>query len=87
MRLDEELSETKIDVLKIDVEGADTLVLLGCERLLKARRISIIYFEQNEQRMKQLGIAPGEAQRFLLSQGYSCRSIGAGEEEWLAHPA
>ena len=86
VRLDEELSDEKIDVLKIDTEGADTLVLHGCEGLLANRRIKIIYFEQNEQRMKPLGIAPGAAQKFLQSQGYNCRRLGTGEEEWQAYP-
>jgi FkbM family methyltransferase len=65
VRLDEELPDAKIDVLKIDTEGADTLVLLGCERLLRNRRIQIIYFEQNEPRMKALGVTANTAQSFL----------------------
>lgn len=87
VRLDEQLPDTYVDVLKIDVEGADTLVLFGCERLLKRRRIQVIYFEQNPARMEQLGIALEDAQRFLRSVGYECRSIRGDEGEWLAHPS
>ena len=65
VRLDHELPDSPIDVLKIDVEGADTWVLLGCEALLKKKRIGTIFFEQNRGRMERLGIAPGEAQTFL----------------------
>lgn len=85
VRLDEELSETTIDVLKIDVEGADTMVLRGCEALLKGRRIQTIYFEQNLDRMKGLGIAQGDAQDFLRSLGYECHCLGDGPE-WIGFP-
>jgi FkbM family methyltransferase len=36
---------TKIDLLKIDVEGAEHLVLKGFENMMKERRISVIQFE------------------------------------------
>jgi FkbM family methyltransferase len=87
VRLDEQLPGVRIDVLKIDVEGADTLVLFGCERLLKGQNIKIIYFEQNPERMEQIGIAQGEAHQFLRSVGYDSRCIGGNEEEWFAYPA
>lgn len=87
VRLDEELADRQIDVLKIDVEGADTLVLLGCERLLRARKIQLIYFEQNIPRMEQLGLAQGEALQFLRSAGYECHNLGESREEWVAYPA
>ncbi len=84
-RLDDEIAEEKIDILKIDTEGADTLVILGCERLLRDRRIQHIYFEQNMPRMKQLGIEPGTAQKFLETNNYRCRSLGG--DAWTATPA
>lgn len=59
-------------MLKIDVEGADTLVLRGAEALLRARRIGTIFFEDNLTRMAKLGIARGEAQALLESCGYRC---------------
>lgn len=86
VRLDEELRDADIDVLKIDVEGADTLVLRGCEGLLRERRIRTIYFEQNRQRMEQLGIPPDDAVRFLRGVGYECRPLGADAMEWTAYP-
>ncbi|MEY2490043.1 MAG: hypothetical protein QOC70_1985 [Verrucomicrobiota bacterium] len=87
VRLDEQLPGVRIDVLKIDVEGADTLVLFGCERLLKSQNIKIIYFEQNPEKMEQIGIAHGEARQFLQSVGYDSRCIGGNGQEWLAYPA
>ena len=86
VRLDQELSEENIDVLKIDVEGADTWVLYGCEQLLKAKRIRTIFFEQNRHRMEGLGIKPGEAQQFLRDLDYTCEPFEGNEGEWIAHP-
>ena len=87
VRLDEELPDTEIDVLKIDTEGADALVLFGCEQLLKARRIKAIYFEQNADKIERIGLRPDEAQRFLKSMNYDCRSLNASETDWFASPA
>jgi FkbM family methyltransferase len=87
VRLDEELTDSRIDVLKIDVEGADTLVLFGCKGLLEHRKVGIIYFEQNAARMKQIGLTYGEAHQFLRNVGYDYASIGASDEEWCAYPA
>jgi FkbM family methyltransferase len=86
VRLDQELADTRIDVLKVDVEGADTWVLRGCETLLRKKLIGIILFEQNTTRMARLGIAPGEAQSFLRELGYTCVADGKAEAEWMAWP-
>lgn len=86
VRLDEELPDTIIDVLKIDVEGADTWVLYGCEQLLKKRLIRKIFFEQNGTRMAELGIDASEAKDFLASVGYACIPFGQGDGEWVAYP-
>ena len=85
-RLDNELSNELIEVLKIDVEGADTWVLEGCERLLRDKRIKRIFFEQNIGRMEQLGIQAGVAQTFLRDLGYSCEPLDGDEGEWVASP-
>lgn len=86
VRLDRELSGRKIEVLKIDVEGADTWVLYGCEQLLKEKKIGTIFFEQLEHRMKSLGIKPGEAQQFLRELDYTCEPFEGNEGEWIAFP-
>jgi len=76
VRLDEELDDERIDVLKIDVEGADTWVLQGCQSLLQRKRIKTIFFEQNPARMRELGIKPEEAMSLLRSHGYICHQDG-----------
>jgi len=86
VRLDNELSDTIIDVLKIDVEGADTWVLYGCELLLQRKLIRRIYFEQNTQRMDKLGIDSNEAKIFLNKLGYTCNPFDKYEREWVAFP-
>lgn len=86
VRLDEELPDATIDVLKIDVEGADTWVLYGCEQLLKKRQIRKIFFEQNPERMAKLGIGLNEARDFLTSVGYDCKPFERGGGEWVAYP-
>ena len=86
VRLDQELPGSSIDVLKIDVEGADTWVLLGCEALLKKKQIGTIFFEQNKDRMALLGIDVGEAKTFLHDLGYTCVSLGGNDGEWMAFP-
>lgn len=87
VRLDEELSGERIDVLKIDVEGADALVIRGCEKLLAARRIGHLFFEEHASRMKALGIVPGEARKFLEQHGYTVRPLGRDPGEWEAFPS
>ena len=87
VRLDAELSCEAIDVLKIDVEGADTWVLQGCEKLLMKKQIRRIYFEQNEERMHKLGIRQNDAQKFLRDLGYVCKPFLRGHGEWMAYPA
>lgn len=81
IRIDEVVT-TPIAVMKIDVEGADTLVIKGCEKLLKEKLIGTIFFEQNDERMERLGLKDGIAQDFLSSFGYKCERLGA--DEWKA---
>lgn len=66
-----------IDVLKIDTEGADLLVLRGAEKLLSNHRIPHIFFEENTERMKQLDLRPGDAQRLLRAYGYTVKHLGS----------
>ena len=62
---------SKIDVLKIDTEGADTWVLYGSQKLLQEKKIKHIFFEENIARMELLKINRHEAQNFLEKYDYS----------------
>ena len=80
----------RVALLKIDTEGADTWVLRGCRRLLAAKAIDEIWYEQNLPRMRVLGIGAGEAADLLSSCGYVARPAGAASgdvTQWRAVPA
>ncbi len=70
---------TQIDFLKIDVEGADTMVLRGAKKLLHQKRIKVIAFEVNKQRMAALGIAENEALDLLHHANYQTKSLNQSE--------
>ncbi len=69
--------EEKIAVLKIDVEGAEAIVLAGARRLLQERRIGEVFLELNESRMAELGIALDEPRKILEASGYRCTPRGS----------
>ncbi|NVJ85997.1 MAG: FkbM family methyltransferase [Algoriphagus sp.] len=73
----------KIDVLKIDVEGADTLVLYGARKMLSEKKINHIFFEQNLVRMEKLKIQSNEPINFLKDLGYIVEEISVNE--YYAH--
>jgi FkbM family methyltransferase len=92
VRLDKMVaSDVFVDVLKIDIEGADFWALIGAEGLLKSKRIGRIFYEENIPRMKSLGINPSDAKNFLLAYGYKVEQIEGGPNsavaEFEAYPA
>lgn len=80
----EENNISKIDVLKIDTEGADTWVLYGAERLLSEKKIDHIFFEHNFTRMKLLNITADEAKSFLESMDYTVEQHSSSD--FYAYP-
>lgn len=60
-----------INLLKIDVEGAEAWVLQGASKLLQNRKIKNIFFEENLEREENLRIPPGSAKNLLESHGYN----------------
>ena len=91
VRLDDVIGEDEIvNVLKIDVEGADTWVLYGAQRLLEQKQVRNIFFEENAVRMAALGIPQTAAREFLESVGYRVHQISGGTSalvEYHATPA
>jgi FkbM family methyltransferase len=89
-RLDEILDPNiVIDFMKIDVEGADTWVLMGAEKLLLEKRIKEIHFEQNKPRLRQINIGDDDAVRFLDSVGYDVQPLSDPSNDivaWCANP-
>ena len=90
VRVDEMVDAAEpIAVLKIDTEGSDTWVLMGCDRLLKARTIREVWYEQNKPRANALGIPPDAAKQYLASVGYGAypgSDPDAEIVEWCAAP-
>lgn len=69
-RLDDLVAHRSIRLLKIDVEGADYLVLRGAERLLRLGCIQEIFYEENFGRLRPLGLERGQAKDFLETFSY-----------------
>jgi len=72
------IASRSIDVIKMDVEGAEELVLRGARETLSAARPAII-FEVNPQAATALGLSPRGAWEFLDHMGYDfyCLSDGS----------
>ncbi len=90
-RLDEVLAaEARIEVLKIDVEGAEPWVLEGAERLLREARVRQVYFEANKPRLAALGLKTDASEKMLRAAGYVVTPIddpGADVVEFSAVPS
>lgn len=90
-----------ISLLKIDVEGYETLVLGGARRILDEIRPSAIYFEVCPVLTERAGFSATEPARMLIEAGYDLRRLtdggvltpttlddiaGVRLENWLATP-
>src|SRR5437016_512869 len=71
----EENGIDRVDVIKVDVEGAEELVLHGAARSLTTHRPTVI-FEYNPGCAARLGLSPDGASDFLKSLGYEFVVLG-----------
>ena len=67
-----------VDLLKIDVEGAEFQVLLGAERALRAKRVRCLTFEFGQTTF-DMGNSPDRIEAFLKGVGYDVRNLVAGD--------
>jgi FkbM family methyltransferase len=82
VRLDDVLAdEARIDVLKIDVEGAEAWVLAGADRLLREQRVRQIYFETNKPRLSALGLEIDASEKILRAAGYEITPLDDPDAE------
>lgn len=68
----------RIDLLKIDVEGAEFQVMRGAERMLRERRIGCVTFEFGQTTF-DMGNSPREIAAYLKKLNYRVRNIVAGD--------
>ena len=76
----------RIGLIKLDVEGAEELVLRGAEQLIARSRPTII-FETNRAAVEQLGLDPIGPWKLLRSLGYTFSCLtDSGDLRPLDHP-
>jgi FkbM family methyltransferase len=68
----------RIDLLKVDVEGAEYQVLLGAERMLREKLVSCLTFEFGQTTF-DMGNNPDEIEAYLSGLGYKLRNLVKGE--------
>jgi FkbM family methyltransferase len=71
LTLDGLVGDRTVDGLKVDVEGAELLVMKGARRLLEERRIKLIQLEWNESSLALLRQDRTPIAELLSSYGYS----------------
>ncbi len=69
---------SKIDLLKIDVEGAEFQVLRGADRMLREKRIACITFEFGQTTF-DMGNDPTEIEAYLTKLEYELRNMVNGD--------
>jgi len=69
---------SQIDLLKIDVEGAEYQVLLGAKRVLEEQRIRCCVFEFSPETLNMVN-SPDEIEAYLKQFGYRIQNVVKGE--------
>lgn len=67
---------SKVRLIKIDVEGAESKVLEGMEQVLQGRMCDYLMVEINDSRLRSIGISAMHTLDFLRSHGYKLFHIG-----------
>lgn len=68
----------QIDLLKVDVEGAEFQVLVGARRMLIERRVRCVTFEFGQTTF-DMGNSPDRIAAYLRDVGYELRNVVAGD--------
>lgn len=76
---------TKIDLLKIDVEGAEFQVLMGTSHMLESQLIACVAFEFGQTTF-DMGNEPDQIEAYLNGMGYRVRNVVAGDPVFQVVP-
>lgn len=68
----------EIDLLKVDVEGAEFQVFVGARRMLRERRVRCVTFEFGQTTF-DMGNSPERIGTYLRNAGYELRNVVAGD--------
>lgn len=68
----------EIDLLKIDVEGAELQVLIGAQRMLREKRVRCVTFEFGQTTF-DMGNTPDQLESYLKDAGYELRNVVEGD--------
>eukprot|EP00392_Amoebophrya_sp_AT5.2_P007435 g7450.t1 len=68
-------SLSKIDILKIDTEGAELSVLKGAEKLLRDTRVHYLLFEYQPAMLANMGTDHLDILHFVAHYGFHCYSL------------
>jgi FkbM family methyltransferase len=74
----ERVGVAAVDLLKLDVEGAEYQVLVGAGRMLRERRVRCVTFEFGQTTF-DMGNSPERIESYLRDAGYELRNLVAGD--------
>lgn len=77
--LDTELSYEEVDMIKLDVEGAEMKVLEGAEKLIDNQKPVILLELHKEKRLDGFDHRSRDVIKFLELKGYDCEKVKSGE--------
>jgi FkbM family methyltransferase len=75
-----ELGIPEINVIKMDVEGAEELILRGAKKIFAQTRLPKVIFEINPEACARLDLRPDGAWAFLAALGYAFHVVSPGGE-------
>ncbi len=83
--LDSIIAGRKVDVIKMDIEGAEGLALRGASKTLAESR-PVILSEMNFPLLPKIsGFSAGDYVRWMAEQGYRCHALEAGRTGPILH--